>query len=259
MKEMNRKKRRVKRMKKRRPTHVLGIDQSLRGFAAALVVEHELRDYVFITNLKKLAKNERSIYIPNPKSENDGVRRMKTVGAFLTHLIARWRPDYVAFEDYAFGAQSSSIVSLGELVGVIKFVLTVRGIPFRVYDPKTVKLYATGKGDAEKSDVTSAIENRFEIDLTFASKFSKDKKRKIGEGNDGDIADAITIADMLNTELDVRAGKISVQDLPENERRIFNRVTKKRPDNILFRDFVQTTKGDEINGEPKIKIEIDDE
>ena len=125
------KKKKIRRVKKRRPIHILGIDQSLRGFAAALIVEHELRDFAFITNLKKLAKNERALYIPNPKTESEAVKRLEIIGEFITFLLIRWRPHYVAFEDYAFAARSQSITSLGELVGVMKFVLAIHKIPFR--------------------------------------------------------------------------------------------------------------------------------
>ena len=244
----------VKRTRKPRPVRVIGIDQSLKGCAAVLMVEHMVKDFIFVTSLKKLANNERAIYIPDPKSnESAAVDRMKIVGSFLARAFIKWRPQHVAFEDYAYGVHSSSIVSLGELVGVLKFILAIREIPFRVYDPMTVKLFATGNGHAEKREVTEAVEKRYDIDLTFAAKFDKQKNRKTGEGNDGDVADAITIADMLNTELDVRSGKVSIQDLPENERRIFNRVTKKRPDNILFRDFIQS-KGDTDGDEEKIEI-----
>lgn len=71
--------------------------------------------------------------------------------------------DHVLLEGYAFGSArgTSQMHSQGELGGVVRYALW-RSLPTRYIDvpPATLKLFATGKGNARKEDVLAAAIRR---------------------------------------------------------------------------------------------------
>ena len=239
MKKLKSKKTLKTRQTKR--TRCLGVDQSLNGMAAALVIEHEFRACRYITKVKSQSKMNKTdgTHLVFGTDDTSKIERLEIVTQLFESWLDELKPDYVALEDYAFAMARLPTAELG---GALKLILYRRNIPFTLYDPKTVKLFATGNGAAEKDEVTKAVEKRFNISLAGAAgKNSKTKQRTFGKGSDGDIADAAVIADILCTELDLRAGTVKLVNLPESERRVFNRVTKTRPENILSTPFVQRT------------------
>lgn len=64
-------------------------------------------------------------------------------------------PDLVVLEDYAHAAAQGAH-QIGELGGVIRLALHRRRIPHVEVAPASLKLYATGKGNASKDDVLVA-------------------------------------------------------------------------------------------------------
>jgi len=91
----------------------------------------------------------------------------KTIG-YLRHAqllervyveLARARPDVVVVEDYAPRALGiNSLIVAGELQGPIRTRLELLGIPWVGVRPNTLKLYATGKGNARKEAMADAAE-----------------------------------------------------------------------------------------------------
>ena len=63
----------------------------------------------------------------------------------------------VAIEGYSFSSRNSHAHSLGELGGTIRVALYERGIPWMEIPPTTRAKFATGKGNAGKAEVVSAI------------------------------------------------------------------------------------------------------
>ena len=57
--------------------------------------------------------------------------------------------DYVALEGYAYGASGNNF-DIGEFVGYIKTMIYLAHIPMRIYDPNSIKKFATGRGVADK-------------------------------------------------------------------------------------------------------------
>ena len=154
---------------------------------------------------------------------------------------------YVAIEDYAIGAAfsgSTGLIQIAEMTGVIKHWIYMNGGAIRTYDPSTVKLFATGKGNALKRHVIEAAEQgKFKLPSEMFKEVKKvwqghpDKEL---DGPGSDLCDAFTLAKMLWTELQVRAGKLELKDLPGHVReKIFFRTTKANPVNILARDFIR--------------------
>lgn len=63
----------------------------------------------------------------------------------------------VAIEGYSFSSRNSHAHSLGELGGAIRIALYERGIPWVEIPPTVRAKFATGKGNAGKPEVVSAI------------------------------------------------------------------------------------------------------
>lgn len=144
--------------------------------------------------------------------------------------------EYAIIEDYSFTSKSASLYEIGAWAESIKLLLYKRGIPFRLVSPKSCKLFATGKGDAEKEEmINSTIKVGCpNFRLAFPSKITKDEL-KIVE----DLHDAFALGRLLYTELQLRSGNILLKNLPKEQIMVFNKVSSSRPDNILSIDFIE--------------------
>lgn len=69
--------------------------------------------------------------------------------------------DMVVLEGYSYASKGRSVVSLGELGGVVRVALTESGVPYCEVAPSGRAKYATGKGGAGKEEVLSAAIQRF--------------------------------------------------------------------------------------------------
>lgn len=61
----------------------------------------------------------------------------------------------IHIEGYAFAAQSSSVTSLAELGGVIRYMLRQHGLSYTEWAPQSVKLQFTDYGHAKKEDMVA--------------------------------------------------------------------------------------------------------
>ena len=86
-----------------------------------------------------------------------GVERLVAVREMLMNAIGEGNIVAVAIEGYSFSSRNSHAHSLGELGGVIRVALYERGIPFLEVAPTVRAKFATGKGNAGKAEVVSAI------------------------------------------------------------------------------------------------------
>jgi hypothetical protein len=68
-------------------------------------------------------------------------------------------PDLVVIEGYSY-ASGNKAHDVGEMGGVVRLALYEAGIPFEVVSPATIKMFATGKGNASKDDVLLAAVRR---------------------------------------------------------------------------------------------------
>ena len=161
------------------------------------------------------------LYLPTVCGQIDDLRRASVAGCRV----------YVGFEDYALRAAQGAH-QLGEAGALLRLALFDRpGFYLRPHDPTSVKMFATGKGTAEKSDIAAAVRREWHVDFT-----------KYGAGKDGpaeDLADAYVLARMVLAEVELRAGRTDLADLPERERKLFLRVTPSQPVNVLARPWVE--------------------
>jgi crossover junction endodeoxyribonuclease RuvC len=89
---------------------------------------------------------------------NDVPRRLHELLTALEGLLRQWPPlpDLVAIEGYSLGSPGRlSLVRLGELGGAVRLRLYELGVAYVEIPPTSVKLHATGKGNADKERMTS--------------------------------------------------------------------------------------------------------
>jgi Holliday junction resolvasome RuvABC endonuclease subunit len=210
----------------------MGLDPSLRGFSASLLIEGRLSDFQAWTDKITLqTRNPSALCYYEPPKGRKLVNRAFRINMLTDWLIAKaeaFKPNVVAFEDYAFGARSVGATDIHELVGTFKRWLWVKAIPYRIYPIKSVKKAWTGKGNATKGEMIAAC-------LEYLS-YNFEPYGSAGE----DLADSSLIALLLETELGVRNGRISYNDLSDNLKRILKHKTKAEPIPLLERDLISS-------------------
>lgn len=72
-------------------------------------------------------------------------------------------PDLVVLEGYSY-ASGNKAHDVGEMGGVVRLALYEAGINYHVVSPPTIKVAATGKGNASKDDVLLAAVRRLGYD-----------------------------------------------------------------------------------------------
>lgn len=165
-----------------------------------------------------------------------GIRRMKwwrdRTASTMNRLyyyaqeVSRVEPMRVGLEDYPLKAAHRAH-QMGEIGGAVKDVITDEaGVLLRLHGPESVKIAATGKGDAKKEEMIAAAK---EAGFDFSS-----------YGGDAceDLSDAYFIAELLRQEVLVSRGLVSLADLTPHMRKVFLRVTKAHPVNLLDRPWL---------------------
>jgi Holliday junction resolvasome RuvABC endonuclease subunit len=69
-------------------------------------------------------------------------------------------PDLVVIEGYSYASQGRAVVSMGELGGLVRYMLWRNGWRYIEVAPGTLKKYATGKGSASKNAMLIAARDR---------------------------------------------------------------------------------------------------
>ena len=183
-----------------------------------------LKEYDNIVNTKKL------------KFKDDIDRNIRQSDLIVDFLKDA---EYVAIEGFSYGSPGR-LAQLGEFIGIVKSKLYSNGSKLRIYDPNSVKLNACGKGNADKYDMYLAYYNdKCGLDLSMFPVIDPEKptQRKAGVSQLSDIVDGFWLGRLLILELKLRKGLVSLKDLGEEKIKIFNRVTKANPSNILSTEF----------------------
>ena len=195
------------------------------------------KDYLSFTQSKKFEKKDNIIYYKKDQFK-DHYERIIWIKDYIFNFLNGC--DYIALEGYAFGA-SGRVFDIAEGCGLIKTELYETGHKLRLYDPPSIKKYATGMGNSDKIHMEEDYEkidinNRFNLNFL---PFVKDNK----SGNPKDnIVDAYFIGQLLILELKVRHGIILLKDLNPKIIEIFNKVSNHYKDNLLVREFIEKRK-----------------
>lgn len=221
-------------------TRAVGLDLSLNHAAMVCLEDGEMADYAFITDRAGDANTDskRGTRLNIGKMSDALLKdkhrllvwRVDRMSAWVWIQILKWAPDYIAIEDYALRAEQGAH-QMGEIGGVVRHMLFNVGIPFRLHDPTSLKMYVAHDGTCQKDEVERCVKERWDAD------FKKHNSHK-GEQTSGDISDAFGLAKMAWDEVRVRAGTLKVSDLHKKEIRVFNRITKYQPLALVDREWI---------------------
>lgn len=116
----------------------LGIDLSLTGTGLVLL-EHRTRVIA------------RKVF--GTDAEQDLMARCSEVASEVLQWIEVGKPDVICVEDYAITPNGGNVIKLVSLGAVIRYFFRQKGISYYTVPPNTLKMFATGKGNAGKEQV----------------------------------------------------------------------------------------------------------
>lgn len=89
-----------------------------------------------------------------------GPERLVSVSEKIKSIVLEKQIDVVVVEGYSFSSRNSQAHSIGELGGVVRVALYLQGIPYVEVPPTCRAKFATGKGNAGKTEVISSVSAR---------------------------------------------------------------------------------------------------
>ena len=93
-------------------------------------------------------------------TKQKGPARLSHVTNSVANLCLENQIECVIVEGYSFGSRNSQAHSIGELGGCVRMRLWDMGLPFVDVPPTSRAKFATGKGNAGKTEVISAISSK---------------------------------------------------------------------------------------------------
>jgi len=118
-----------------------------------------------------LALPDGKLEVIQPKQK--GAVRLFAIRREVNDFIARYENPVIVVEGYSFAARHSQAHSIGELGGVMKLSWYENDWQVIIVPPTNRAKFATGKGNANKSEVVSAISAR--TGMTFSGKGADDQ------------------------------------------------------------------------------------
>lgn len=229
---------------------VQGMDISLNHGAVVQLRDGELDDFWYYTNIAGAAARSKEhgfrIEMPTPTKEPDKqIReaiRLAWVSKWMDRVALARRPDFAGLEDYAIGADQGAHY-IGQVGGQARLLLWLRGVRFRLHDPIAMKMFVAHDATAQKDLIERCVLERWGADFSeFNAKQGKSKKKPARTTSE-DLADAFGMAKIVWSEYLLRRGKLKLNELHEEEIRVFNRATKAFPVNILGREWIHNPSG----------------
>jgi Holliday junction resolvasome RuvABC endonuclease subunit len=97
--------------------------------------------------------------LKTPGTKVSGMARLYAIREQIIKSVSALGVGLVMVEGYSYGSKNGG-ERLGELGGVIRFALWSEGVPYVEVPPSTLKMYASGKGNAGKVEVLVAARDR---------------------------------------------------------------------------------------------------
>ncbi len=91
------------------------------------------------------------------RTKEKGMKRLDYLWRTVSNHVTSIEPDLIVYEGYARGKFANRQYDLAELGGLLKHYFWARKIPVLLVPPTCLKLFATGKGNADKDSVRSAM------------------------------------------------------------------------------------------------------
>lgn len=89
-----------------------------------------------------------------------GAERLSIVSNTIIEMLSTTKVDAAIIEGYSFASRNSQSHSIGELGGAVRMKLWENGIVYVDVPPTCRAKFATGKGNAGKTEVISAISSK---------------------------------------------------------------------------------------------------
>jgi crossover junction endodeoxyribonuclease RuvC len=89
-----------------------------------------------------------------------GAERLSFITKNIVDICKKEKINCAIIENYSFASRNSQAHSIGELGGCVRMSLWENGIPYIEIPPKSRAKFATGKGNAGKTEVISAISSK---------------------------------------------------------------------------------------------------
>lgn len=83
--------------------------------------------------------------------------RLEVLHGGVAHLINRYRPDHIAFEELFFYHNAKTAIQVAAGRGVALLAAQQAGLPLYEYTPMQIKLSVTGDGHADKLQVQTMV------------------------------------------------------------------------------------------------------
>lgn len=94
------------------------------------------------------------------KTPTKGAERLSLISNNILSLVQEHGCNLVAIEGYSFASRNSQAHSIGELGGAVRMRLWENGILYVDIPPTCRAKFATGRGNAAKTEVMSAVSAR---------------------------------------------------------------------------------------------------
>jgi Holliday junction resolvasome RuvABC endonuclease subunit len=91
------------------------------------------------------------------KSKNKGPERLYDISKRIIEIVSNINKPVAIIEGYAFASRNSQAHAIVELGGVVRLALWHNNTPYIEVPPTCRAKFATGKGNASKNEVISAI------------------------------------------------------------------------------------------------------
>lgn len=140
-----------------------------------------------------------------------GSERLSIISLAILDAVIENSIQLVAIEGYSFASRNSQAHSIGELGGVVRTRLWERNIPYVDIPPTCRAKFATGRGNAAKTEVMSSVSAK--TGLVFS-----------GKGAD-DMCDAWILEEMCRTRIGISAYTWSAIQLSALDKIDWNALT----------------------------------
>lgn len=128
---------------------ILGIDPGTATTGYGLIrVPDDIMGREFKYDIELVAFG--NIYTPKDRIMEE---RLLMIHNELNQIIERFKPEQMVIELLFFGANTKTVISVGQARGVIMLSAAKFGIPVNDYTAPQIKLMVTGSGRADKNEV----------------------------------------------------------------------------------------------------------
>jgi len=125
---------------------VLGIDPGTANTGYGVVAQRNGR----------LVALDGGVIVTSPREA--AARRLLTIHARVSELIAEHNPDALSIEDVYFGKNVGSAFAVGQARGAVLVAAAAAGIECHDYTPQQIKASVCGNGSADKEQVQRMVQ-----------------------------------------------------------------------------------------------------